>query len=292
MPSVDSIQNNKYQNQVKIQYDKFVSPVFSCLNPNNEINCDGVIDNFKQGKTGDCYLLAALDALSNTEEGRKYIKDSVKKNILGSVTVTLKGINKSYTITKFEMESASHLSTGDDDVKAIELAFEKYRKEQIEEKMALLSSDKSGFAALNDAIKGFKIRTGNGTLDDSLNGGGANNFIYIFTGKSGNIIPNEKNKNYKSLSEISDLSSTAMTISFKDDYNRQIVSNHAYAVLFSDEKETVLVNPWDNSKVIKLSTSFVLDNFDVVEYTNFDKGKKNSEDNEINEIKPSNPVFM
>ena len=80
-----------------------------------------------------------------------------------------------------------------------------------------------------------------------------------------------------------------MNISFKNDVNSWIVSNHTYAVLSSDENETVLVNPWDNSKQIKLPTSFVLKNIETLQYTNMgsdytDISKK--------EIKASSVMFM
>ena len=110
---------------------------YSFFYPNNSINCDGVIDYFKQGQTGDCYLLAALESMSNTPEGRYYIKQSVKKHFWGDVTVYFKGIDKTYIITQDELQNAPNLSSGDDDVKAFEIAMAKYRTEILEKKQSL-----------------------------------------------------------------------------------------------------------------------------------------------------------
>lgn len=93
--------------------------------------------------------------MSNTPSGADCIKSAIKKNFWGGVSVNLKGVNKTYYISKSEIENAKHLSSGDEDVKAIELAVEHYRKEQIEEKMQLMSSKKSGFASITERKKLF-----------------------------------------------------------------------------------------------------------------------------------------
>lgn len=84
---------------------------YSFFNPNNDVNCDGVIDYFKQGKTGGCYLLAALESMANTHEGRDCIKQSVKKQFWGDVTVHFKGINKTYYVTPDELKNTPNLSS-------------------------------------------------------------------------------------------------------------------------------------------------------------------------------------
>ena len=58
------------------------------------------------------------------------MNDSVKVNSDGSVTVTLKGVNKIYTISKEELESNIQLSSGDGDVRALEIAVNKYFEEE------------------------------------------------------------------------------------------------------------------------------------------------------------------
>lgn len=126
-------------------------------------------------------------------------------------------------------------------------------------------------------------------MDDPLKAGTAGDFIYLMTGKKSTTLLADDLKNYKSLSDVADPELSPMNISFKNDVNSWIVSNHAYAVLSSDENETVLVNPWDNSKQIKLPTSFVLKNIETLQYTNL-----GSDLTDINkkEIKASSVMFM
>ena len=59
---------------------------------------DGVLGDFKQGGTGDCWLLASISALSSDPKGREVIKNAVTVNDDGSVNVYFKGIDKTYKI--------------------------------------------------------------------------------------------------------------------------------------------------------------------------------------------------
>lgn len=237
-------------------------------NSMESVNCDGVIDSFKQGKTGDCWVLAGLESLANTKDGAAAIKDAVKKNFWGGVTVELKGINKKYSFSASDLKNAKNLSQGDDDVKAIELAIKEYRKDLIEEKMKTLSSDESGFAAIAKKRKARSVNTGSGTNEDPLKGGDSGEFIYLMTGKKANSIKNYGTKpSFKNISEIADPKSSPMTISFKKDLDDNLVSGHAYAVLDTNDKVTTLVNPWDNSKVLKVPNSVILESYDTIQYT-------------------------
>jgi len=47
----------------------------------------------------------------------------------GNVTVELKGVEKKYVISAEEIEKSNHLASGDPDIRAIELAVDKYLKE-------------------------------------------------------------------------------------------------------------------------------------------------------------------
>ena len=119
-------------------------------NPKEElINTDGCIDTFKQGNTGDCYLLAGIESLSNTEEGKQIIKESIKRPFWGGVSVTLKGVNKTYYFSAQELLEAKQLSKGDDDVLAIELAFKKYREEKFAELAEIDSISGKGISGLH-----------------------------------------------------------------------------------------------------------------------------------------------
>lgn len=53
----------------------------------------------KQGRTGDCYLIAVLDSLFNTEGGRAAIKSLFSVNVRGEVVLTIKRNSHSVNIT-------------------------------------------------------------------------------------------------------------------------------------------------------------------------------------------------
>ena len=65
---------------------------------------DGVITGTYQQGTGDCWLLAGVNALSYTEEGRRIIKEALDYQDNGDTVVHLKGAGD-YTVTKAEIEA-------------------------------------------------------------------------------------------------------------------------------------------------------------------------------------------
>jgi len=80
-----------------------------------------------QGSMGDCWLLETINALSRTDKGQELIEDCIKVNKKdGSVEVTLGQDKLKYRISAEELTSSINLSQGDADVRAIEIAFEKY----------------------------------------------------------------------------------------------------------------------------------------------------------------------
>lgn len=93
--------------------------------PNGKIDKD-----FRQGDIGDCWLISSIMALALQPEGKKILEDSIKVNADGSVTVTLKGVNKSYTFSAAEINGNNNLSQGDMDVRVIEMAVDNYFYEQ------------------------------------------------------------------------------------------------------------------------------------------------------------------
>lgn len=94
------------------------------------------IERAKQGNLGDCWLLAQINALADTEFGAELIKNAITINPNGTYTVTLKGADKEYTVTKSELKKAmkgNKHSKGDPDMRLLELVFEKYYKEASEQ---------------------------------------------------------------------------------------------------------------------------------------------------------------
>lgn len=96
---------------------------------------NGVLESFSQEGKGDCWLISSLKALNNSEAGRAALKDCISADEQGNVTVNLKGVGKTYTVTAEEINQAidsENSAHGDKDAVAIEIAFEKYIKEGID----------------------------------------------------------------------------------------------------------------------------------------------------------------
>ena len=104
-----------------------------------EINIDKKIGNTKQTKN-DCWLLSGINALVNTTKGQEYIKKAIRHNNNKDTVIYFKGTNTSITIPRIALNAAKQSNEyvkGDDDMLAIELATEFYKKKLITGKEAL-----------------------------------------------------------------------------------------------------------------------------------------------------------
>jgi len=100
----------------------------------NEIYTDtpnGVIDKITyQGDTGDCWLLSPILSLSELPGGREYLKKFVQNNSKEqTVTVVLNGGKNEFKFSYAEIKDAFNFSIGDFDMRAIEMAYDKYAKQ-------------------------------------------------------------------------------------------------------------------------------------------------------------------
>lgn len=240
------------------------------VQPNSEDNAvaNGKIDgNFKQGKTGDCWLIAAIEAAMANPAASKMLNDLISVDDKGNVTVYLKGVNKTYVITKEELEGATELSNGDMDVRAIEIAVNRYLEEEYEHSWnphARNDIDKGG-----QSHRAFEILFGKGGksfLSESIYGS-----IYdaLFS-VNGELI--EKIKTGKAIVVVS--VDNALTFSdIKKAYGEDgnpvgLFENHTYAVVGADDKYVYLTDPHDSSKVLKMTIEDFKDTFngaDVLE---------------------------
>ncbi|MDR1167810.1 MAG: hypothetical protein LBK53_02830 [Heliobacteriaceae bacterium] len=104
-----------------------------CMNSDFFIDkANGKVDKITyQGGTDDCWMLAGINSLAGTSHGQELLSKCLEVDeATGDITVKLKGGEKIYTFTQEELQGAGHLSKGDYDVRAIELAVEKYFKEE------------------------------------------------------------------------------------------------------------------------------------------------------------------
>lgn len=111
------------------EIDEIINDYRSALDLTDNIQ-DGVIGSFKQGTIGDCGYLASLKVIASTKEGAKIINDSIKKNKDNSFNVSFLGApGKVYTVSEKELAKDTEFSTGDKDVKILEIAANKWRLE-------------------------------------------------------------------------------------------------------------------------------------------------------------------
>ena len=97
---------------------------------NKLIPANGKIDaTFNQGHVQDCWLLSAIKSLSINPKGLEMLNDLISLDDKGNVTVQLVGVKRVYTISKEELEGANEFAQGDLDIRAIELAVNKYLHE-------------------------------------------------------------------------------------------------------------------------------------------------------------------
>ena len=199
---------------------------------------NGRIDNdFEQGNVGDCYLLSVIKSLSLNPETLKELDECINIDSNGNARVTLKGVGKTYTITQTELDNPIY-SSGDQDVRAIEIAVEKYLKQYGD------PFDSSDF---------------------TLRGGFEKSAFFLLTGKhafehSGKI--NDKTidafmrKNTLACAAILSPDKKTGTINFNsnaENIELTLGTYHSYTVAGADENNVYLINPWNTVIPITLT---------------------------------------
>lgn len=242
----------------------------SCYSSPDNKPANGQIDgDFKQGQTGDCWLVAAIKAAADNPQARKMLDDLVSVDDKGNVTVHLKGVNKTYVITKEELEGANELSSGDMDVRAIEIAVNRYFEEEYEHSWnphRKNDIDKGGQSQMAFQIlfgkggKSFLAESFWGSLYDALFNVNDSLIKKIKSGKAIVVV------SVTEALKVSDL---------KDAYDAdgdpvQLIGSHAYSVIDADEEYVYLVNPHDSSKVIKMRIEDFKDTFNSADVLELD----------------------
>lgn len=227
----------------------------------NNTTANGKIDkDFKQGNTGDCWLLSPIKALSNSPKGLKILNDSIKVDKNGNVTVTLKGVNKSYTFTKEEINRNTQLSTGDLDVRAVEMAVDRYFAE---ERGSDNTRDKIDINS-NQEYVAFQILTGK---TGYYNG-------YKIDSKIDKL-PNKKKISPEQITRFNDQNhivcvsahsknKDAIMLKATDNSNAKLEKNHSYTVSRADSNYVYLINPWNTSKEIPVDIKTFTEFFDNI----------------------------
>ena len=199
---------------------------------NQDTTFNGKVDkDFKQGQTGDCWLLAAIAAVAETPEGQEKLNKMLSIDENNNITVNLNGIK--ITVSKEELEANDNLASGDLDVRAIEYAIREYKGDDFNELLKKDSSIDGGNAA-----SGLSFILGGGTVNADIN----DDLI--------NKIREQKDYIVVSTGEKKFIHQRA----FDEDNNVvKLFNSHAYAAIGADDRYIYLKNPHDTSKTLKIT---------------------------------------
>ena len=255
-------------NQDTKTFEKF-GPKVEMLKLLNE-ETDGIINNTKQGKLGDCWLLSSVHGIA--KHNSQIFKDIIKIAPNGDVTINLLGAKRSYTMSKNELDNAikqQKYSTGDKDMVAIELAFEKFRKENIA----------NGKANVNNRynlcyLSGY-------SESDYLYGGQPKNAIEVLTGKKVNTLSNTGNNQFhfeNNVVKMGKISPNELLEYTNKPDNTIIISldetgphgqAHAYLYDSQDEQNFYLIDTMDTSKTQAFDKKYIYSKLLSIDYTDF-----------------------
>jgi hypothetical protein len=189
---------------------------------------NGAVNDFRQGQIGDCYFVAALDAVSQDEDGKEIIKNSVNKKSDKTYEVTFAGDpNKRIPINETQIDQRKDnktLSSGDYDVQIFE-------------------------------------HGADNLIEDFGDGGQSQDSITLITGQECEVAYEIKDI-YNLLNKAdADTDGITMTAGFKQDVpDLGLLAHHAYSVIDvqkpspeNKEGKVVLHNPHDTSKELVLT---------------------------------------
>lgn len=264
----------KFNKEIQYQMDKFgfanadylnvfirqlEDRIGACFKNTSITTPNGKIDEaFKQGSTGDCWLLASIKAIASRSKGLQILNDSVKVNNDGSVIVTLKGVNKTYTISKEELESNIQFSSGDGDVRALEIAVNKYFEE---ERGVNNNLDITG----GFAFVAYEILTGKSVEEskivkvtprdvDTLDGVEQEHLGQRLMNCT--LITDEMIDEFNNKNKVFTVSATCnkKRRTLDSSSSEQVLqTNHAYAIIRSDSNYVYLVDPHNSDSELKVT---------------------------------------
>ena len=171
---------------------------------------DGYFGTSNQRLRGDCYLLAEINGIRNTQHGQEILKQNVRTNADGSMTVTLPGAVKfrnkciqdgngdkcevtgTYHITKDALKKAQRLagdsySQGDIEIIALEIAMENFRAEMLQTNKNL-GNRRTRLGELEDTTNIEQVQDGT----DYLSGGFAFEAAFLLTGQKSEVYRNSQ----------------------------------------------------------------------------------------------------
>lgn len=217
--------------------------------PITEQNIDSSdFGDIEQGNVGNCTILAALKSAMTTKEGTRKIHQMLKieKNndgSLKSITVTIQG--QEFLFNADELYNDKEYSKGDIRIKAIEMAVDKWVKDN-----NLYDYD---YVYVEDASNAFHILFGDAKdikKEHEVNKADKN---YIFS--------LQNNPNMRGTAELARNSSY---FAYTTDNNEKvsILKGHQYAVLGADSEFVYLRNPHNTSIPLKMPINEFIECFE------------------------------
>lgn len=201
------------------------------------LNINGEIDEtVNQGNTGDCWLVASIIELSQKPAGAAALKSIISiEEATGNVIVKLK--ERTYNITKEEIIKSDHLSCGDDDMRAIEIAIDKCLR------------DTAYFST--ESLQPYDIQ-----------GGEFSDVIQILFGLEADyldnvpdisIFNNENNAYIFSFDEDGTYKESKLKATANNGEKQNLIQNHLYSIIKSDDEFIYFLNPWDSNETLKIA---------------------------------------
>ena len=209
---------------------------------NSGASVNGKVDNnFKQGRIGDCWILASILAKISTPEGLKEVNDMLSVDEKGNVTVTID--NKKYTYTPEDLKEYPEYSFGDMDVRALELAIEEHWGKTIKQGGYVHNFD--NFKALEGFDKSIaqdRLLTFPISLDEALD----------------ILAKNHDKSSGQSYSVVGAITGDPKGLEGINVINENgeklpVVSPHAYAIIDYDDDYVYLNNPHSGTEKLKIT---------------------------------------
>lgn len=206
-------------------------------NKKADIEANGKIDdNFSQGYTNDCWLLSAIytakrdDKLSKVLDEMINLKFEKDGKTVKEVIVTIQ--DKDYIISQEELKGAIECISGDLDVRAIEIAVNRY----------LLENNKKGIDSIKDVDEGFSLLFGTNYNIEKKKIDFLNSYESI----------KDQINSDKTLGVIG--ATIASGYYAYDDNGEKIAisPNHGYSIIKTDDDFIFIVNPWDTSTILRV----------------------------------------